>query len=452
MRLTRRSVFFLVIAFVLAVLNLLDLRGGTVEEKLPSLPGVVPETVAVVQISTPIEKLRMERVSTVKGHPQFDQWRLVTPLQFPADGAQIRTILRVFAAGLPMDAFVDEGNHEDYGVDDQNGRLVELWRAGEEEPAVSLVIGKPAAGPTAFVRIPGSPNVYRADVDGQARYVRPASDWRDKVAIDLQGAEVDRLRLARGAEVLSFVRGPSTGVDDKGKPKPGDWTLEGGDFVVDTETVDAAIHVLSRVRSGEIHNADYAAGFEAPAAVATLTTAAGTESTITLGGRLGEGASFIKVSGRDEVFRVAENVGRVMLLPRDGFRDRRLLSFDRADVASMVWADRGLTVVLEQGDGDSWVVTQPANMDADQRLAISAVNTLASLRAAAIAPDPTFHATGARFEVRFRDGRSQVLELGQTERDTNDRPMVRVRVKGKDGVFQLAESTVKELLKAFGRA
>mgnify|MGYP003345685483 FL=1 len=86
MRLTRRSVVLLLVAVVLVVLNALDLRTGPAAEKLPVLAAVVPETVAVLQISTPIEKLRMERVSTVKGHPQFDQWRIITPLQFPEIG------------------------------------------------------------------------------------------------------------------------------------------------------------------------------------------------------------------------------------------------------------------------------------------------------------------------------------------------------------------------------
>ena len=195
---------------------------------------------------------------------------------------------------------------------------------------------------------------------------------------------------------------------DNGKPKPGDWQLEGAGFVTDTETVDAVVHVLSRIRSGEIHNADYEGGFATPAAIASLTDAKGVVTTITLGGRQEEGASLIRVSGRDEVFRVAANVGTVMQLPKEAFRDRRLMTFERADVAALAWSDGALTVVLDQGVDDVWTVSQPANMDADQRLAMSAVNTFASLRAAGIAPDDTFHATGARFEVRFQIGRAHV--------------------------------------------
>ncbi len=452
MKLTRRSLALLLLALVLAVLNLWDGRDTVQVESLPSVPGVIPETVAVVQISTPIEKLRIERVSTEKGTPDFESWKIVTPLQFPADAAQVRTLVRTFAAGLPMDAFVDSGNQEEYGVDDQNGLLVELFRAGEDVPAAAVVVGKTAAGPSTFVRLPGAEDVYRADVGGRARYARPAAEWRDKVAHTVDRARVAGLTLVRGAETLRFSRGPSTGADTDGNPVPGPWQLEGASFVTDTDTVDATIKTLATIRAGEIHNPDYQAGFDAPAAVATLTLDDGTARTVTLGGRRDEGASFVRVSGRDEVFRAAGVIGRVMTQPVEAFRDRRLLTFERDDVASVALSDAGLTVVLAQSDdGATWAITQPPNMDADQKQALFTVNTLATLRAAAIPADDRFAPTGARIEVRLRDGRTQAIELGQSERDADNRPLVRVRVAGKDGVYQLQEATLAELKKAFGR-
>jgi hypothetical protein len=451
MKLTRRSILFLVVAAVLLVADLVRFDTPP-PEALPVLPAVIPEAVVRVQISTPIEKLRMERTSPEKGSPGFEQWKIVSPLEFPADAAQIHTLMRTFAPGIPMEAFVDSGNLEDYGVDDQHGELVELFRAGEDVPAAAVIVGKTAAGPSTFVRIPGSDAVYRADMGGQARYARPAADWRDKVALEIDAAQVTGLTLVRGAESLQFTRGASTGVDEKGKALPGPWQLPNAPFVVDTTMVDAVIHTLARLRAGEIHNPDYSAGFEAPLATATLTLADGSSHTITLGGRLDEGACFVRVSGRDEVFRLSASVGRAMTQPLAAFRDRSLLAFDRADVASIAFVDRGLTVVLSQSDdGTSWAITQPANMDADQKQAIFAVNTLASLRAADIPADTRFDASGARFEVRFRDGRSQALELGQPERDAKNQPLVRVRVPGRAGVFLLRETVFTELRKAFGR-
>jgi hypothetical protein len=294
--------------------------------------------------------------------------------------------------------------------------------------------------------------VFRADVGGAGRFSRPAADWRDKVAVDIDRTTVNALTLVRGPQTLRFTRGPSTGLDKKGAPLPGPWLLADAPFAIDGATVDATIKTLSRIRSGEIHNPDYEAGLATPAAVATLGLTDGTSVSLTLGSRAEEGASLIRVSGRDEVFRVSDVAGKVMTQPVEAFRDRTLLSFAKEDVASMAYVDRGLTVVLAQSDdGTSWTVTQPANMDVDQRQAAATVAALAELRAAGIPADDTFAATGARFEVRFHDGRSQAIELGQSERDSDNRPLVRVRVVGKPGVFQLREATLTELRKAFGR-
>ncbi len=451
MKLTRRSVAMLAVAAMLVLLNVVR-PAVPLADRLPELPLAIPEQIVRMQISTPIERLTIQRLSNEKGTLGFDRWSIVTPLEFPADAAQVRTVLRTFGLGLPMEAFVDEGNHEDYGVDDQNGRLLELFRAGDDVPVLAVVVGKTAAGPSTFVRIPGAPSVYRADVGGLGRYARPAAEWRDKMAIDLDPSLVVGLTLSRGGQDLAFTRGPSSGPDKEGSPLPGAWGLPGAPFPVDSATVDAVIKGLSRIRAGEIHNPDYVAGLDTPLATAALVLNDGTTRTLTLGSREEKGASFIRVDGRDEVFRVNAGIGRALREPIDTFRDRTLLEFDRSDVASVAYVDRGLTVVLAQAaDGGSWTVAQPANMDADQKQVLVTVNTLSGLRAAAIPTDRRFDSSGARFEVRFRDGRTQVLELGQAERDLENRPLVRVRVGGKDGVYQLTETLVVELRKAFGR-
>lgn len=450
MRLTSKSVALLVVTLVLALLNLVG-RGTEATESLPSLPAVTPDQVTRLEISSPIEKLTLERVSTQKGTADFERWRIVTPLAFPADAAQIRSLLRNFGPGVPMEARIDEGNHEDYGLDNENGLVVELF-TGDAVPALSVVVGKPAAGPTTFVRLPESDTVYRADVGGRARFERPAADWRDKVALDVDRALVDTLVVERGAETLRFARGPSVAADKDGKPLPGPWTMRDAPFAVDDDTVEAIVHTLARIRAGEIHNPDYEAGFDAPAARATLGMKDGTTHTVVMGGRREEGAAFVRVDDRPEVFRTNAGVARQLLLPLEALRDRALFSFEPQDVASIALLDGGLTVVLAQSeDGRAWTVAQPPNMDADQKQSQFLVNTLASLRAAGIPADDRFDPSGSKLTIRFRDGRSETIELGQEERDAEERPMVRIRVSGKDGTWQLKTATVTELFRAFGR-
>lgn len=451
MRLTSKTLFLLMMVLVLGGLNLL---GGdpAATIALPSTPIATPASVTRLSLSTPIQKLTMERLSTEQGTPAFDKWRIVTPLEFPADAAQIRSILRTFGPGVEMEALVDEGNLEDYGVDHQAGVLLELFEANAEVPTTSIVIGKQAAGPSTFVRLAGADTVYRADVGGRARYERPAADWRDKVALDIDTSTARAFTLQRGGETLAFRRAPSAALDKQGNPVPGPWGLAGGAFPIDGDTIDGVARTLGRIRAGEIHNPTYEAGMDAPAAIATFELADGSAHRIVLGGLSDDQASLVRVDDLPDIFRTAAQVGRVMTLPIEAFRDRVIFQLDPDQIASLSLTDGGLTVVLAQSTEGGWAVTQPANMDADQGQAEAMARAVAALRAAAIPADARFEASGRKLTVLLRDGRTHVLEVGQTERDAENRPLLRVRASGREGQFQIMEATFVEIRRAFGRA
>lgn len=451
MKPTPKTLALLVLAVVLAAFNLVG-RGAGEVETLPELPAAPPDSVHRIEVSTPVQKLTLERVSRERGIPDFERWRIVQPLEFPADAAQIRSLLRTFGQGVAMEAKVDEGNLDQYGLDNENGLVVELF-GNDPVPVVSFVVGKPAAGGSTFVRLPEDDAVYRADVGGRARWERPAADWRDKVALQFDRAQATTFTIQRGGETLRFARGASIATDKEGKPLPGPWAMDGAPFPIDDETVESVVRALSHLRAGDIHNPDYDAGFDAPAATATVALADGTTHTVVVGSRDVEGATFVKVDDRPEVFRTNAQVGRMLTSPLTAYRDRSLLTFERDDVETVSFTEGGITVVLAQeGEGNVWTVAQPPNMDADQKQAQAMINTLANLRAAGLAGDDRFEPTGARFVVRYRDGRADTLEIGPTERDADDRPVVRVRVSGRDGVWHLKEATLTELKRAFGRA
>jgi hypothetical protein len=122
------------LATIAAFLLVLNLVGEAAPEvrTLPSLPAFSPETVTKVTLSTPVEKLELDRVPGSGDTLDDAKWEIVTPLQFPADTAQIRSLLRSFSTGVNMEAYVDEGHLEDYAVDDQNGKLLEKLEKAEE--------------------------------------------------------------------------------------------------------------------------------------------------------------------------------------------------------------------------------------------------------------------------------------------------------------------------------
>ena len=457
MTLTRKTLVLLGIAVGLGGILLLGEVGEPTVETLPSTPQVLPNEVRRVVIASAAQRLVMERAGTDPKAVDWQRWVLREPIEGPADAAQVSTLLRAFAPGVPMVAEVGKADPETYGFGNDTLLTVELFKDAPT-PAVSLLVGKSAGGPAAFVRLPGSDVAYRADVGGRARFERPAADWRDKVALEVPTDEVTTLTLTRdppeGREVLRFARGPSPGPDKDGNPQPGAWGIEEGapeGFVADDATIGRIVGVVASLRAGMIHNPDYQAGFGSPAVVAELALRDGSRHTVVLGGQAEEGAAFVKVDDRPEVFRVSAQVGRVLTLPVAALRDRTVLAFDPATVASATLSEGGLTVMLEQsGDGArTWTVAQPANMDADQTLARKLVEDLSTLRADGLPDDGAFTPSGGTLTLRFRDGTKQVLELGALERDADNRPLVRVRVGGR--VFQLKAVVVAELRRAFGR-
>lgn len=447
MTLSFKNRVLVAVAAVLLALNLVGGGAGPAAEDLPSLPAVVPNDVTRIRISNSVESLTLTRAATGKDAQDPDTWRITDPLDFPADASQVRTLLRAFGTGVEMEARIDEGNLEDYGLDDQSGRLVELYTVGDT-PTLAVWVGKTASGASTFVRLPGSETVYRADVGGMQRFHRPAAEWRDKWVIELDRNAVRAMVVRRGPETLRFRRlsAPLDGSTDD----PGTWTLDDVGFEADSAAIGELVKAVTRVRAGDIHNPDYPGGFEAPAAVAELELEDGTRRVVTLGSAAEGSSAFVKVDGRDEVFRVAASVRRQLLQPVDSFRSRQVLSFLRAEVATVTLVDGGLTVVLRAvDDGERWEVAQPPNMDVDQRQALFTVNTLATLRAAGVPSDRSFAPSGTRFTVGLRDGRTLTLEVGATERDPEDRPVVRVR--SDDGVWWIPASQLSQLKRAFGR-
>ncbi len=443
MKLTPKSLVMLAAAAVLALLVALDLRPQTeVAPTLPSLPVVVVDDVTRVTIGDQIDKLTIER--TNKDAP----WQIVAPLQYPADAKIVKAFVKALASGVPMQTQVDKGNLEDYGVDDQHALRAELYTSGEE-PALAVIVGKTAGPESAFVRLPGDDTVYRAEVGARERFERKAGEWRDRTVLEVPVEEVVGFTIERGAETLRFTRGASPGNDEKGAPLPGTWTLADAPFPVDSDGVDVLVHGVGRVRAGEINNPDYDGGFASPAAIATFTTKTGATHRIVVGGRSDERACWLRVDDRPEVFKVSAKVKQTLLLPLTELRDRSLAHFDRLAIDTVSWIEGSLTMTVRwDPSAIKWVVTQPANVDVDQKEIIQATGQLASLRAVAFAPDATFTPSGTAVKLRMRDGREWELTLAAAEREGK---LQRARVSGRSEVFLVDARLIAEIRSAFGR-
>ena len=438
MKLHPKTWLLLTVTVVLALLNAWTVSPAAAPAELPSLPGVVPDDVTKIVISSPIDRLEMNRTAFEKGKPEGERWQIVAPLDYAADVAQVRALLRIYGLPTPMDARIDEGNLKDYKLEDQDAKVVELY-TNAATPALQVVVGRTVGPNTSFVRLPGSDTVYRASVGPRERYDQAAADWRDRVVLDVPANSVTRLVLRRTLDELTFDRGAA-----------GVWTVTSSNpnpIAVDRETVDGMARALGRIRAGDIHNVAFPGGFDAPIATATVTAGADVH-TLTLGSESTAKSGYLKVDNRPEVFQVSGQLGRLLLMPLEGFRDRGMFSFKAEDVSGLTLTEGSITIALARGDG-GWTVTQPANMDVDSKLADGLAAALAGLRAAGIPADSAFPSVIERLVIQQKDGTRETLEIGPAEKDADGRAMVRVRTAS--GIYLLTASTLQEIERVFGR-
>ena len=167
--LTDKSKLLLVTAAVLGGLSFVQPDSFDPNADLPSLAQVNRADVSRIEITTGQEE------TVVMEGSLDDGFVVLAPYQAPADTIALRPLLALFERDKTrMDVAVDTGNLADYGLDDAQGVLVELF-TDSDEPAVSFLVGQDRPGGASFVRLPGSDTVYRGKVGSRARY--PVHPW-----------------------------------------------------------------------------------------------------------------------------------------------------------------------------------------------------------------------------------------------------------------------------------
>ncbi len=446
MRLAPKTWALLAIAAALLIAVGWSLSPAAAPPALPTLPATAPEDVTKIVISSPIDRLEIDRTAFDKANPAAERWALVTPLQYPADVAQVHAILHTFAVAIPMDAKLDAGNLKDYQLEDQDAKVVELYTTAET-PALQVIVGHTVGPTSSFVRLPGADTVYRAAVGPRQRYDEPAADWRDKVVLDVEKDTVTRLTIAHAGEHLAFTRSNAGG--------HAAWALEPGastpppGFALDGDEVESVARALGKMAASDIHNAGFPAGLDTPLSVATLTVGAAVH-TITLGSASDAKTAYIRVDDRSDVYAVSPRLQAMLTQPLAAYRNRDLFAFDPTKVRRLALTEGSITVEIERGSGEAtWSVLRPANMDVDGKLADALAASLATMRASAIPADDAFGAGAGKLVVTLADGSTQTMELGPPEKDADGRQVVRVRTRA--GVYDLRLQNLGEIERVFGR-
>jgi hypothetical protein len=166
------------------------------------LPGLQPQSVTSVQIIPDgALEIRADRVN--------DSWLLSKPISYPAQSAEIETLLAALqklapATKLSPAELREHANSEtEFGFD--NPQISLVIEAGGQ--SWQLHIGnKTAPGDQVYLRVVGADGAFVADADWLKLIPHSANDWRSTTLVDAGQNDFDSIVLTNGAKVIELHR------------------------------------------------------------------------------------------------------------------------------------------------------------------------------------------------------------------------------------------------------
>jgi hypothetical protein len=368
------------------------LRWPAPPDEVGRLPEFSPADVSVVRISKGDDEWTLSR--------RGDGWFL--PSDRPADAGRVGELLAGLSRGVPLDAQVDRGSFENYGLAGADPVRVDVL--GDADRAISsVVVGFDAGGGATWVRKPGDDAVFRARIGGRSRYDRPLPAWRDRVVVaisDLRAIHVDR-------PGESYVL-------RAGQP----WTLDGDPaFEVDPTIAREVARVLGRLTALDVATLD-ALGDAPPIAHVGLESASGT-----LGLRVW--GSAVAIDGGDVAFRVAPALTALLAGPQEVWANRTFWTLDPTAVNELRLDEAERVILARQPGG--WIAVEPVGVVVDPQRAAALAGFLASPSVAEWVPAPTGRV--------FSEGIRVVVAAGEDRRTIEVGDPVPGRPAGKEAVF-----------------
>lgn len=460
MKPAQKTMALAVVAALFAGLNLID-RGSAerLSDQLPVLSAVPRSEATRIELSTATNKVVLEAISEVSREGEMAIWHLVAPIEGDADQIAVRTLLNQFRKDVPLDAKVDAGNLDAYGLDAGNGLVVEIFTDDLSEPDVSFTIGKDAPGGSSFVRLSGDEAIYRARIGGRHRYDKPPAEWRNRVLMGFTESQASALQVKRGEVVqLGLTRLPPEPALETETPRPGRWVLDPDPgWPTDQDLAQKLLSALGGMRAGEILGKDFDGGWDPPLGTITATLEDGSSRGLIIGSRSAfDGAAFVRRDDSPVAYKVSSVPLLAALQPPAAFRERTLFTLGRGDVDTMSWEQGRQRVLLQQDLANGlWRVIEPDNIDIDMRPVFFMVNTFVELRADAVADGVSWAQAGldtptALITARLLTGTEHVLRIGRSFKTDNGLERWYVGTDASDQVFELSGKQMTKLRQGFG--
>jgi len=273
------------------------------------------------------------------------EWTLTAPLEYPADGATVDTILTT-ATGTKYDRVVDEApkDLEAYGL--KTPVVKAVFRKDAKTPPQEIWVGNDTpTGSSSYVKLAGSDKVYRAPRVVRTSFERTLKDLRSKEILKVGRPMVSEVELSTGKEDIVLKKGEKDA-----------WLLARDGLPADATEWNKTLNALVDAKAKDFAS-DQASdagkyGLKPPAAKVTVTQSTPDKKKVTLSlGKVGD-KFYAKRDDQPTIFVVDKDVLTKVQQPSSAYIDRHLAQFNRFDAHRIVLTRAGELLELSKGDKD----------------------------------------------------------------------------------------------------
>jgi hypothetical protein len=281
-----------------------------------------------------VEKIVLEHgTDTVELVKAGESWRLARPDAYPANASAASDLATQLAdAKKPAGESPEGAKPEDYGLAKPAATVTFVWTessAPGKKLSRSLEFGVDIPGTDlTAARVAGKPEVLFVPASLAAAVRKGADDFRSKEVFGVSATDLTGVEVARGRGRLVLAR------------KGGIWWIEAPvSDLADRDMADRLAGDLASLRVTEFlpksAAGDLAAlGLAPPTFLVTLTDAKGAKSVLGIGSTRSDGNA-VYASRQGQVFTVGNTIVEDLSKEVTVLRDRRLVGFERADVAGI---------------------------------------------------------------------------------------------------------------------
>lgn len=351
--------------------------------------------------SDDVTKLELVRSNeTVVAEKANDRWQLKQPLAYRASGSTVSSILSDLETAETERVLSEKDlqgvNLAQFGLDQPRIRVKLATRKG----TVGLVLGRETPTKEAvYVQVEGRKLVAIVRKGIADKLATPLGELRDHDVLDTVAGTVTRLEIKSADRLLELVKSATVSNAEarwaiiKPQPLRAD-QRKVGDLVSDLTGVRVADFISDDAKDVHTYRLDEP--------VREVTGYVGDKSkTLQFGPSPTNDATkvYARLKGTDTIFTVSADTAKKFVVQPNDLRDARVLDFVEADVKEIEVQSGAGKLQLVRGSNDTWNVTSPVAIAADETKVRDTLTKLQELAAvqfvADVATDPAKYGLAA---------------------------------------------------------